>query len=194
MWWLLKSSAFWTINTRFVRISLGPFLYPYKISPLSHTVRNKRNKKLASFIFIASANFLFLFICLHNEYQNCKRSQTMLKMHHNRIICESIRLINKNFAGLPCFISMFLFFARRCMNFSLALHNRNEFVCMDLMPAACAVFCCFFRFLCVFLLAHAHTHMPPLSVYQRLYAVFSASVCKIYSQMYSLTLLVQWLL
>lgn len=70
-------------------------------------------------------------------------------MHHNRNICETLQLINK-FCRLTFFfyLGVPFFYTRRCMNFSLALHNRNEVVCMDLMPAAYRVLL-FFSFFCV---------------------------------------------
>lgn len=78
------------------------------------------------------------------------------EMHHNRNICETLQLINK-FCRLTLFyLGVPFFFARRCMNFSLALHNRNEFVCMDLMPAACRVLLFFSFFSVVSISTHAY--------------------------------------
>lgn len=79
--------------------------------------------------------------------------ETLLKCILLANICETLQLINKFFADLPCFISVVpsFFCVRRCMNFSLALHNRNDFVCMDLMPAACRVLLFFSFFHCIFL-------------------------------------------
>lgn len=117
-------------------------------------------KQIGVMVFLDS--FICVFVYLFALQTLMIASEVNAAEMHLRTKYLRNATINKQIfvTDLPCFISVVrsFFCVRRCMNFSLALHNRNDFVCMDLMPAALPCFVVFFVFFTVYSYSCTHIH------------------------------------
>lgn len=122
---------------------------------LCHSVRVRIKNWRHRFSWLTICMVFFcLFVCIINMMleSECKHCWNASRTEYMRIATINKQII-RFFCKLTLFYlgcSFFFYCVRRCMNFSLALHNRNDFVCMDLMPAACRVLLFFSFFHCIF--------------------------------------------